>query len=70
MAKIVKDDWEFKAEKIDNEMHYSAHYTVESEGIEQKRGMPIEFSPTEETQIFNFLKNKVRPKINEHEGLQ
>ena len=70
MARIVKDDWEFKAEKIGGEMFYSAHYTVESEGIEQRRGVSVEFSAQEETQIFNFLKNKVYPKINEHEGLQ
>ena len=65
--KIVKDDWEFKVERVNGEMLYSAHYTVESEGIEQKRGMPVEFSPQEETQIKNFIMNVVRPKVEEHE---
>ena len=66
--KIVKDDWEFKVERVDGEMLYSAHYTVESEGISQKRGMPVEFSTQEEAQIKGFIMNIVRPKIEEKES--
>jgi len=67
MAKVVKDNWEFKVERIDNVMRYSAHYTVTSEGVEQSKGMPIEFSPQEKTQISNFIMNVVRPKVEVHE---
>ncbi len=76
MAKIVRDDFEFKVQRASHEftgepvMQYSAHYTVESEGVEQKRGMSLEFSPQEETQIFNFIKNVVFPKVKEHEEIQ
>ena len=65
--KIVKDDWEFKVEQVNGEMLYSAHYEVESEGVSQKRGTSIEFSPQEETQIRNFIMNVVRPKVEEKE---
>ena len=65
--KIVKDDWEFKIERVNGEMLYSAHYEVESEGVSQKRGTLIEFSPQEENQIRNFIMNVVRPKVEEKE---
>lgn len=68
MAKIVKDDWLFQVEREDGEMLYSAHYTVESDGVEQRRGMPIVFSLQEENQIRNFITNVVRPKVEEHEN--
>jgi len=68
MAKIVKDDWEFKVEHRGGEMVCSAHYTVESEGVEQRRGMPVKFSQQEETQILNFVNNVVRPKVEAHES--
>ena len=68
MAKIVKDDWEFKVERVDGEMRYSAHYSVESEGVEQRKGMPIEFSTQEEAQIKGFIMNVVRSKVEAHES--
>ena len=68
MAKIVKDNWEFKIEQIDGEMLYSAHYEVESEGVSQKRGMLVGFSPQEETQIRNFIMSVVRPKVEAQEA--
>ncbi|KKN74741.1 hypothetical protein LCGC14_0387830 [marine sediment metagenome] len=66
--KIVKDDWEFKVERVNGEMLYSAHYEVKSEGVSQRRGTPIEFTPQEETQISNFIMNVVRPKVEEAES--
>ena len=68
MAKIIKDDWEFRIQKINGEMFYSAKYAVSSEGVEQSREMDIEFSPQEETKIRNFIMNVVRPKIEEKES--
>ncbi len=68
MAKIVKDDWEFKIERVNGEMLYSAHYEVESEGVSQRRGMSIEFPSQEETQIANFIMGIVRPKVEAKEG--
>ena len=80
MAKIVKDDWEFKVERIDGKVQYSAHYTVVSEGVREKRGVPIlahneanpknlpQFIGQEQTQIFNFMKDRVRPKIIAYEN--
>ena len=68
MARIVKDDFEFKVERVEGEMQYSAHYEVEPEGVSQKRGMPIEFSPQEENQIKNFIMNVVRPKVEAREN--
>ncbi len=81
MAKIVRDDFEFRAGRVNSEMQYSAHYIVESEGVEQGLGVHIlphgvdnpkslpQFSEQEETQIFNFIKNVVYPKVKEHEGV-
>lgn len=68
--KVVKGDFEFKVEWVDGEMLYSAHYVVESEGVVQKRGMPVEFSPQEKTQVLNFVSNVVFPKVKEHEGIE
>jgi len=82
MAKIVKDDWEFKVERIDGKVQYSAHYTVESEGVKENRGVPIlaydeanpknlpQFIKPEQTQMFNFLKDRVKPKIIAYENIQ
>ena len=66
--KIVKDDWEFKIERVDSEMLYSAHYSVVSEGVEQNRGMPIEFNTQEEAKLKKFIKDVVRTKVEEHES--
>ena len=66
--KIVKDDWEFKVASVSGELQYSAHYTVESEGIEQRRGMPIKLSALQETPIVAIIKNIVRPQVEANEA--
>ncbi len=69
MAKIVKDDFAFKIERINGEILYSGHYIVESEGVEEKRGIPTDFSSQEKARILNFIKNVVLPKAMEQEGI-
>ncbi len=61
--KIVKDDWEFKVESKGGELVCSAHYSVESEGVEQNRGMEVKLSPAQKNQIKTFVNNVVRPKV-------
>lgn len=48
----------------------SAHYGVSSEGIEMRRGMPLELSDEEQDMIKNFAKNVVLPKIKEYEVIE
>ncbi len=66
--KVVNDNWVFKVERIMGEMKYSAHYEVSSEGISQRRGMEVDFTPQEETQINNFIMSIVRPKVEAQEN--
>lgn len=67
--KLVKENWEFKIEMVNGEMICSAHYTVNTEyGDLPPRGMNIEFSTQEETQIKNFIMNVVRPKVEANES--
>lgn len=48
----------------------SAHYSRECEyGSLGKKGIELELSSTEITQIKQFTKNVVLPKIKEHEGI-
>lgn len=81
MAKIVKDDWEFKVERVAGEMQYSAHYQVSTEyGDLPPKGCPIlshnadnpselpQFSQQEEIQILNFIMGKIRPKVEAYEA--
>lgn len=76
MIKIVNDDFEFKAQRVTDEetkepvMQYSAHYTVESEGVFQKRGMLIRFSKREEIQILKSIMSVVYPKIKNNENIK
>jgi len=51
------------------DIEVSAHYGIVSEGVEQRRGMELELSSTEISQIKNFAKDVVLPKIKEHEGI-
>ena len=51
------------------EITCSAHYGVEAEGIGTRRGMELVLSSTQKTQIKNFAKNVVLPKIKEHEEI-
>lgn len=53
----------------DGEISVSAHYGIGSEGIEGRRGMELELSAAETTQIKNFTKNVVLPKVKGHEGI-
>lgn len=51
------------------EITTSAHYGIASEGVEMRRGMELVLSTTEKTQIKNFAKNVVLPKIKAHEEI-
>ena len=68
MPKVVKDDWEFKVESMETGMCYHANYTVESDGIEERRCIEITFIPQEEAQTVNFINNVVRPKVEAEEA--
>lgn len=80
MAKIVKDDWEFKIERREDEIQYSAKYSTACEhgdlrprGVillshneDNPKGLP-QFTEQEEAQILNFLTRVVRPKVEAYE---
>tara|TARA_Y100000310_G_scaffold304995_1_gene344702 strand:+ start:10 stop:222 length:213 start_codon:yes stop_codon:yes gene_type:complete len=70
MAKIVKDNFLVQVERLEGEIVCSAHYSVMSEGVEQKRGMKIELTPAQETSIENFVMNVVLPEVKDHEEAQ
>lgn len=73
--------WAFDEEAGETIVSYSTRYTVESEGVVESRTTPVlahdaenenglpQFSSQQETQIFNFIKNVVFPKVKEHEGV-
>ena len=55
MAKIVKDDFQVVVDFVDGEVSCSAHYSVSSEGVEQKRGTSISLSSQETKRIQIYL---------------
>jgi len=59
----------FQYNGVNVEVDLSAHYGVTSEGVTDRRGVPIELTPTNKTAIKNFVKNVVIPQIKTHEGV-
>lgn len=68
--KVIKYPCELKVEFDEaGEIITTAHYGIGSEGIEARRGMELALSVGEKTQIKNFAKNVVLPKIKAHEEM-
>jgi len=76
MAKKIKNPIEikflFEGEGIDGEMDLSAHYGVGADEyleFNNRKGMPIVLTPTQETQIKRFAKDVIYPQILDNEGI-
>ena len=73
MAKVLLNPMElrilFELEGSDVSVRLKATYGRGSDGVEDRRGILIDLTPTQETQIKNFTKNVVVPQIKAAEGL-
>jgi len=73
MAKLLLNPMELKIEfeydGTEIQVKLSAHYGRDSEGVSDRKGMPITLTTTQETQIKNFTRSVVIPQINAQEGI-
>ena len=73
MAKLLlnpmelKVDFEYDGTEVT--VNLSAHYGRNSEGVSDRKGIPIILTTAQETTIKNFTKNVVIPQIKAHEGV-
>jgi len=63
----LKVDFEYDGTEVTVKL--SAHYGRGSDGISDRKGIPITLTATQEAAIKNFAKNVVIPQIKAHENM-